>query len=342
MDTRSRTLGLYRGGKIMLKATLNVELTLAAPFLTKSTDVGTFGIDAPFARSVDDEFQFPRKLIKGCLRQALTELSEVNSAFVNETQINDWLGKKSKYENEEDSTSVEPVRGKLFFSDFITENKGEKKTTTKISIDAARGAVKENHLLVIESPFKPQEKIKFTGNITFFAAGENEYHQVKKWISKGLNWITNLGALENINFGQLGTVVVSEEFNEQIKPSAQPSTGAETFALILKPKEPFCISKRRTTENLFESEEFIPGGAIKGCIAETLKLIADNTAQFTDLKANLHLIRFTHAFPAKTRVRPTVAPLSLVKISQPAFYDVAAFERTDSDRNSAAVTGVFG
>ena len=139
-----------------------------------------------------------------------------------------------------------------------------------------------------------------------------------------MNWITNLGALENINFGQLKKVeFTNRQCNKDIRYTTQTSTGAKTFSLIVKPKEAFCISKRRTTENLFESEEFISGGVLKGCLAETLKLISGNNSEFTELRANLDKIRFTHGFPSKNRVRPMVAPLSLVKISLPPFYDVA-------------------
>ena len=308
----------------MKKVALTIELTLIAPFLTKSTDIGAFGIDVPFARSDGKKLQFPRKLIKGCLRQALEEISDA-TGNTDKSQIEKWFGDKSLYEKISDAetirtnTSVEPKRGKLFFSDFTTGETGEKKTRIKISIDSERGAVKENHLMVIESPFKPQERITFTGNITYFAEDNVEGNQIKNWVIKGLKWITNLGALENINFGRLETVSVTENNEKEFTHSAQPSTGAESFTLILKPKESFCISKRRTTENLFESEEFISGGVIKGCIAETIRLIKDKeetkNSEFKELLENLHAVRFTHAFPTETKVRPLVFPLSLVKIS---------------------------
>ncbi len=311
----------------MEKVTLTIKLTLIAPFLTKSTNVGTFGIDAPFAKSVDDEFQFPRKLIKGCLRQAVEEIADALGE-TDKSRIEHWFGDKSLYEKDETNTSVEPKRGKLFFSDFVTNNQGEKKTTTKIRIDSERGAVAENQLLVIETPFKPQERVEFRGNITYFAKDENEYKEIKKLLFNGLKWITNLGALENINFGQLEKVEFINESEEKksVRYMNQMVDASEILALILKPQDPFCISKRRTTENLFESEEFIPGGVIKGCVAETRKLMIDNQQDLKELDENLYLIRFAHAFPAKTRVRPVVAPLSLVKISQPPFYDVADFK----------------
>src|SRR5688572_29068302 len=121
----------------MLKATLSIEITLVAPFITKSSDVGAFGVDAPLARTPDgNNFSFPRKQIKGCLLQALNEIADIDTSLKKET-IYEWLGRKSDYE-EGNGSSVEPNRGKLFFSDFVTFESGDNKTATRISIDPER------------------------------------------------------------------------------------------------------------------------------------------------------------------------------------------------------------
>jgi hypothetical protein len=296
----------------MKKITLEIKLTLIAPFLTKSTDVGAFGLDYPLARNEDGKFFFPKKLIKGCLKQAWNEIANVPNTF-NSAEVEKWLGKKSKFENEEDLTTVEPVRGKIYFSDFITNQTGDDSTTTRISIDNDRGAVDEGALLIIESPFEPQTEVGFDGKIIYFAEDDDQ-QTIKNRILKGLKWITNLGALENINFGRLEKVALVNEASDDVKTNISLSTGENYLDLIITPQEPFCISKRRTTANLFESEIFIPGGAIKGTLAETLKLIGSNETEFAELRDNLHLIRFTHAFPSKNNKRPQVVPLSFVKI----------------------------
>ena len=308
----------------MKKVTLRIKLTLVAPFLTKSTDAGAFGLDYPLAKNEHGKFFFPKKLIKGCLKQAWNEIADVSNSF-NLTDIEKWLGKKSKFENEEDLKIVDPVRGKIYFSDFVTNQTGDDGTTTRISIDNERGAVDEGALLVIESPFKPQTEVCFAGEIIYFAE-DNEWQKIKNRLLKGLDWITNLGALENINFGQLKKVELTGETFPNVNTNTSAANGEQYLDLIITPQEPFCISKRRTTDNLFESEIFIPGGAIKGTLDETLKLINPDETAFNALRDNLHLIRFTHAFPSKSNIRPVVAPLSLVKINVPSFYDAANYK----------------
>ena len=38
---------------------------------------------------------------------------------------------------------------------------------------------------------------------------------------------------------------------------------------MITPRSPFCIARRQVSPNLFESDDVIPGGVIKGCVAST-------------------------------------------------------------------------
>jgi hypothetical protein len=74
------------------------------------------------------------------------------------------------------------------------------------------------------------------------------------------------------------------------------------------------FSERRIAENLFESGDSIPGGAIKGALAEMIKV--EPTA-FRALKNELHKVGITHAFPAvKGGSRPAQWPLSLLAFGE--------------------------
>jgi hypothetical protein len=105
------------------------------------------------------------------------------------------------------------------------------------------------------------------------------------------------------------------------------------FALTAK--APLCIARRRVDNNLFESEEVIPGGVLKGCIAASWRTslglksdgeIAPGMDQARpELCQHFERLRFTHAFPgtADQKTRPVVAPLSLVKDRNGQVRDVA-------------------
>ena len=117
--------------------TLNLKLTVMAPFLTKSSEIGAFGVDAPMLRNANGKCCFPRKLIKGCLRQAWTELHQADSTF--QPDIEKLLGRKSEYEAGA-SSSVEPHRALLVFDELVAVENRKAETLFRISIDRERRA----------------------------------------------------------------------------------------------------------------------------------------------------------------------------------------------------------
>lgn len=64
----------------MLDVTLTVTLKLIAPVVSRATEIGTYGVDVPMARSADNHYCLPRTLIKGRLRQSWNELRSVDAA----------------------------------------------------------------------------------------------------------------------------------------------------------------------------------------------------------------------------------------------------------------------
>jgi len=284
---------------------------------------------------MNGDYCFPRKLIKGCLRQAWSELQSA-TGLPKDEQINAWLGIGSDKKSSQ-ITSVDPVRGRLLFDDFVAGAKSSS-STTRIKIDEDRDAVDEGALQTIELPYQAGEEVEFIGRISYFAKDKNDLDKTKRWVALGLRWITNLGALENVNFGQLLTVAVIDNDPKDISFAAtRQSTAHGYLDLTIKPESPFCIAKKRVTENLFESDRIIPGGVLKGAFAITLLSMLDRSdeviggqidADFRELGEQFSKIRFTHAFPAESgsNVRSVQPPQSLIKDSSRNLYDAALFE----------------
>src|SRR5207249_4688562 len=96
-----------------------------------------------------------------------------------------------------------------------------------------------------------------------------------------------------------------------VQPNASTAasiTKDEThFDLIVTPLALFCLTSRQIDQNLFESDDAISGGALKGFVATTwLKQLGQNgeiregiDGSRPELCKNFEKIRFTHAFPAK-------------------------------------------
>ena len=320
----------------MLDVILNIKLILRGPILTQSTAAGAYGIDSPVARKPDGKCYLPGTLVKGRLKQAWKELMSVpDSGFA--PRIDEWMGKEtaSALTNNKD-LPIAPSRGSLRFHDFIDETQRQSESLFRIRIDEKRGAVCKGAYQVIEAPYAAQEQYPFVGKIQYLAADNEEADAIKHCVRIGLCWITSLGAERSVGFGVLKGVEVVEESRQGLSFSAASSpTGATVLEFSLKPLAPFCIGRRQIDNNLFESEIVIPGGVLKGCLATSWLtrlgtkgdggIGTDTDPARPELGRHFDALHITHAFPGSSSdwLRPTIAPLSLVKFQNDRLRDVA-------------------
>jgi len=301
----------------MVDVNLAVTLKLEGPVLTQASAVGQFGVDAPIARTSKGLPYLPGTLLKGRLLEAWEELQEA-AGFAFEPDFSGWLGEKSG--NPENGGGVEPRRGRLVFGDLVHDRNVEGGRRYRIEIDPKRGAAREGAYQIIESPFASGEEVTFGGSIQYLARDEEEAKRIQQYVEVGLRWVGSLGAQRTIGCGRLKEVNV-----ERLRDAlgiAEPAVGEELLGVCLEMQSPFCVARRRPNDTLFESEEVIPGGVIKGALARTWRAMLglDEGEVTTGMDAgrpklceHFHRIRFTHFFPSGNGVRPVVAPLSLVK-----------------------------
>jgi len=325
----------------MLEMELKVRLTLLGPVLTHSTAIGAIGVDSCMARRPEDgRFYLPFSLVRGRLRQSWEEMDGVDGHSL-PVRIDDLLGGHTGDEFNVEQ-SPEPQRGRLRFSDFLCEKDmpAQPPVRSRIKIDPARGSVARGALQVLETPFASGEKATFTGTISYIAANAAEANAIKSQVVKGLRWITSLGAERTSGFGRLIDVQVELEERGLVggHDVATVLSPSEVIGLVIRPLSPFCIARRRTVQNLFESDEVLSGAIIRGALATTLKAILNHPSDISDsipepwkeLGRYFNSIRFTFAFPAastptsRAYKRPVSPPLSLVKDADEAcFLDVA-------------------
>lgn len=322
---------------------IEVTLKLKGPIMTKSTAAGGFGIDAPFARNERAQLCLPLDLVKGRLRQAMKELNEAAGTDF-DPPIGDWFGQESG----DDIGRYEPARGLLNFTDFVYSEDHRDNRIYRICMDNERGAAKQGAYQVIEAPFQAGEKADFKGTISFFSTDQTEANNIREIIRQGFSWITSFGSQKSIGFGQLISVDVAQPQPAQPRTSISTSIAAETthFDLVVTPLALFCLTNKQIDQNLFESDDIISGGALKGCIATTwLKHLGQHgeiragiDSNRPDLCKNFNLIRFTHAFAVKrgTRTRPVTIPYSMGVDKDNELYDVALFSRPVLIKGSAS------
>ena len=307
----------------MIDAELKIALTLQGPFMTQSSNVGGFGVDAPIARK-DGVCCIPGTLLKGKLREAWTELlAAVNpqvTAF--SPDVDKLLGKASGSHG--DAGSWSPLRGQLLFSDLIEDRERPFRSTFRIRIDERRGSVDRGAYLTMETPHPAGEPIHFSGEIRFLASDADEVFHICRDVKVGLKWIASFGAERSIGFGRVKAVAVDIARQETVQIRTSSEEGGQPIGLAIRPAEPFCIGLRRVSDNLFESDVVIPGGVIKGCVAATWASHLGKDpkqpviAGFDDTRPELcewfDRVRFLHAFPSEERGegRPVAMPMSLV------------------------------
>ncbi len=316
---------------------MDIHLTLIGPILTQSTNPGGMGLDSVVARhsNIDKTPYLPGTLITGKLRQALEELQDVVNKHVDGSdsqfnpQLDNWLGQSRENDF--------PKSRQLYFSDFDLSEDNHRllmreSIRDRITIEEETGAVKPQHIVMIENPFVSGQDYTFTGQLHFFSP-EQQVNHILKHIKTGFNWFSQLGALKSVGFGQVKEVnfenlqqnnITINLTNEQSEKGLMKNEQTEKISLWIKPDYPFCLPDKPVADNLFESAVIIPGGAIIGSIATTWSHLQGqhNGRINTDierkaLQENFSKIRISHAFPSSQKsLRPVVPPLSLVKVEQ--------------------------
>lgn len=316
----------------MIKATVEIKLTLTGPILTQSSNPGTWGLDIVAARNADDQFYISGTLLLGKLRQAWQELQEAIGAQIEwfNPDFDKWLGKPSDV--------FFSHTKQLYFSDLIHQSEIKAETLNRIKIDPERGAVAENQLVIIENPFLVGQDYDFVGALHFFAVNQNEVDNIVRHVEAGLSWTNTYGALRSVGFGRVKNVDCSTSIAPLNSPVDSLLEIPEQIGLSITPLYPFCIGNKRLTDNLFESVATLSGGVILGSIATTWHQISvqsrqqgkkNNTGQINDahratLKTHFNLLRITHALPSlNPDSRPVILPLSLVTVADDkTLYDV--------------------
>lgn len=318
----------------MIAGSFRVRLTLEGPVMTQSTTQGTWGVDAMMAKS-EGHYYLPGTLIKGLLGEAWQQLGCGDSTFAQARKT--WLGvgsdkRQKEKEPEKKEQRDEPARGMLFFEDLIDSKPpaDDARTLFRIEIDPERSSVRHGHYMVAEAPYKRGQRVAFEGTLWALGRDRADLEDVRKRVQTALRWIRAAGSERTIGFGQ----VSAEECDTIQALDWREDTGErseQAFELELEFERPVCFAKRRVAGNLFESEEWITGAALKGALAMLLDLKRD---WWPELRDNLHAIRFTHALPGPTdEKRATYPPESLVMGADDEVVDAIEWKEAPLDRS---------
>lgn len=284
---------------------LQITLSLKGPVLTKSTNPASFGLDAVVARDLrTGRPMLPGTLIEGRVREALHQVGEAS-------RLDELFGKRTF-----DNSSNEPARGRLMVDDLLTTTEGSlNRTISRTALDSVLGSAKGEALRVMEAPFRPGQPVDFKGIARVFCANLQEAEEIARLFRLGLAWQVQFGAQRTTGFGRSETVVVAAVE----APHRQPPTfhtAPIALELAIQPQGPLCIARHKIDDNLFESDDIIPGNMLAGAIKQTADALGVVIPEFENL-------RFRHAFPTQGIHRPRALPLSTVRAGKEPLYDIA-------------------
>jgi len=307
----------------MLIVILDVRLILEGPVLSQSSQAGAYGVDAPMARTADGRYCLPGTLVKGRLRQSWEELSEASGGSF-DVKPAEMLGEQTG-NTQLRKAGVEPNRGRLHFSDFVCSEQTTDQRLFRIRIDRELGSVSQGAYQVIDAPFAAGQPVSFCGNVRFIARDDTEAERIQRHIELGLRWTTAFGAERTVGFGRLVDVCTARKSPAVSAGVASCLSADDALDLRIRPEKPLCLPLR-STANLFESTAVISGGALKGSLASTWRMLLGLCPSGAiregmdpdrpELCRYFDRLRFTHAFPAKQgdNRRPIVRPLSIVEV----------------------------
>lgn len=287
-----------------------IDLHLAAPVLSQLSGARAFGLDTAALRGQDERPALPGSLVRGNLRQSWEYFAAccAGEGVLTLTDINAWLGEESPADSGD-----RPRRARLHFAyEWLAQEPGAQgEVRHRIQIDKETGTVARGALQVVEQPFAPGTVVKFSGTVRARLEDESKAAEVEKWLRKGLEFVPALGALKGTGFGRIERVEVN---CEETAADTLPELPGPHFGLSLKLDRPFCFARPHSHDsNRFESEDFIPGAALRGALAR--RLFDDNGERLkkdSKLAGHFDKLHIRHALPACDGKRPLAIPLSLV------------------------------
>lgn len=279
-----------------------LTIALQAPWLTRSTLAGVFGIDAPLARNAKGQLYLPGTLVIGRIAEAFRHFATAGAPDFGA----DLRAVFGHTETDEFSTAL-GGRRRLFLGDLVLgeSHSANHQTRTRIAIDPLDSNVQQGALQVIEQAAAPGAEISFCGE--FRLIGDHDAAEgIFRRALLALEWITQLGGDRTTGFGVVSAAKLTEA--APIKSAVGiESLGDKPARLRLRLRccDPLCVGDRRTSANTYLSSAVIPGAAIKGALAQQILASIGKTgalsslrpAELEALSENFSALRVSHGFP---------------------------------------------
>lgn len=271
----------------MSRITLAVTVAVRSPFVFQGLDPAAYGYDASALRDEDRVPIIPGDHLRGHLRHALTTLAGNVTGDQAEQRYKTLLrllfgaaspGREPEKGGEQDR----PDRGLLIVGDLaaIKVTRGDIDCAAadpigtpypRVKIDESTGAADDAMLQQIELVAPIEAVVLFAGKIVV-RPHRDLPPDVDADLRRALRLVPAMGALKSAGFGE----VVHAQSDIRVAPPrpapriAWPAA-PDRLAVTVAFDRPLLVNVRRIAGNYFAGDTVVPGGAIKGAIAEALK-----------------------------------------------------------------------
>lgn len=305
-----------------------LTIRLVSPFLFEGTTNTIIGVDSAFLRDADGRPVIPAAQVRGVLRAAMAALRD---AGYQTADIEGMFGHASKDARDNNDLHDVPDRGHAIFGDLVAAKPSRATEYTRVAIDEATGTVKRGALQVIELVAPLGDTVDFSGKLVIRYPDPVQAAKVEAAIRKALRLIPAMGAHKSAGFGEVvtaGCSLVETGKHEALAPTATaplpPGTNLVAFDVAFD--RPLLVDARRAAENVFEGSTVVPGAALKGAVAERLRLAGLRPETDPRLSSALAATRFSHAFPLKDgKAAELPLPMSLVLKGETDLADIAGW-----------------
>ena len=297
------------------RLTLILTLAVRAPFLFPGLTGLSFGVDAGQMRDEHGNPILPESQVRGLLREALGDLADAAPSVVTREEIENLFGAASP-DNRDGEEFDQPRRGRALLADLVAPNlPAGAARTTRIEIDDATGAAATGHLQTIELVAPFGRLVEFTGQMVVSWPRDTSARIVAA-IDRAIRLIPAIGAFKTSGFG----AVIEDRSGaklDEARPMTVPAAARERpdrcgFAFTLD--RSYLVNSHRVADNAFAGSDVIPGGVVKGALAQTLALAAGEGA-LAEYEAALSALRLSHAWPEDADGRPGGEPLPLSTVA---------------------------
>lgn len=292
----------------MIEIDIELTLTVNGPFLSRSSNVGGYGVDVVALRDRDGFPLLPGSQVRGRIRESLLELyPQVAEAFVGSrlgpVVDRGGIGEDVDSANGDLATPHGLRTHPWFFGDFHTRQFQQVSPydglLTRIAINEETGTAQEGALLVVECAVPQGETADFDGLVTITAGTQSEAEDVARKLIKAACWVPSFGSFRSVGFGRVAKVAAKikeiRDWDGTCELSGLTSNLAEfvdgncvkrvrkistdsvkqsrTRHLTVEIEEPFCLGGARRDRNIYRSLKHIPGSVLKGAISHQLQRI---------------------------------------------------------------------